>query len=151
MRRIIHALLAGSLAFGLVAASASGATFVLTLQDVVRVGTVDAAASVTFVDRVCDSPYEIFWELEGLEIVGFSAYRDPEPEPDEGLAFCAGQPFNLQISDGMGGWLEPALSSPNPKVTDAQGGIMRALFEEPIQFYDGDQVRLVIGPEAATY
>jgi hypothetical protein len=149
MRRIIHAVLAGTLAFGLVAASASSATFGLTLEPVVRVGTVDAAASVVFIDRVCDGTYEIFWELDGLTIVGFSAYREPEPDPDDGLAFCANQPFVLQISDGSGGWVEAEVET--DKFTDEWGGILGARFVEGIQFSEGDQVRLVIGPEAATY
>lgn len=153
MHRIIRALLAGSLAFGLVAASASGATFGLTLAPVVRAGTIDAVASVAFVDRVCDGTYEIFWELDGLTIVGFSAYREPVPPPDEGLAFCAGQPFALYVTDP--GWAESWIwfEVSTDKFTDAQGGIVGARFLEleGIQFNDGDQVRLVIGPEAGTY
>jgi hypothetical protein len=151
MRKVIHAVLAGTLTFGIIAAAASSATFGLTLEDVVRVGTVDAAASVVFVDRVCDGEYEIFWELDGTTIIGFSAYREPGVDPDDGLAFCANQPFVLQVSDGMGGWVEAEVATDT--FTDEHGGILAARFMDPggIRFEDGDQVRLIIGPEAATY
>lgn len=156
MRRVIHALLAGSLTFGVIAASASGATFGLTIEDIVRVATGAAAASVTVLERVCDGVYDILWETEGGTIVGFSAYRESDLVPDDGLEFCAEQPFVLQISDGMDGWIwkdtvdfanEPYL------FTDENGGILGARFVEfgGIQFDDGDQVRLVIGPDAATF
>jgi hypothetical protein len=151
MRRVMKALLAGSLTFGVIAAAASGATFGLTIEDIVRVGTVDRAASVTFVERVCDGDYEIFWERDGATIIGFSAYRESASDPDDGLAFCANQPFVLQISDGMDGWVEEEVST--SKVTDEMGGILAARFLAlgGIQFDHGDQVRLVIGPEAATF
>jgi len=153
MRRLIHALLVGSLAFGLVAAAASGATMGLVLEDVIRVGTGDARATVNVIERACEGDYEIFWEYaaDGVTIQGFSAYRTPEDEPDAGLAFCAGRSFVLQLSDGMGGWIELDVSTGT--LTDENGGILGARFSalEGIQFEDGDEVRLVIGPEAATY
>jgi len=153
MRRIVHALLVGSLAFGLVAAAASGATMGLVLEDVVRVGTGDARATVNVTERPCEGDYEIFWEYapDGVTIQGFSAYRTPEEDPDEGLAFCANQSFVLQISDQMGGWVE--LDVTTGTLTDANGGILGASFAatEGVWFEDGDQVRLVIGPAAATY
>jgi hypothetical protein len=153
MRRLIHALLVGSLAFGLVAAAASGATMGLVLEDVIRVGTGDARATVNVIERACEGAYEIFWEYaeDSVTILGFSAYRTPEDEPDEGLAFCAGRSFVLQLSDGMGGWIELDVSTST--LTDENGGILGARFStlEGIQFEDGDEVRLVIGPEAATY
>ncbi len=160
MRRVIHAILAGSLTFGVVAAAASGATFGLTIEDIVRVGTGAAAASVTVVERECDGVYEIFWETDGATIIGFSAYRDselvPDDGPDDGLAFCAGQPFVLQVSDGMDGWIWKETVDFNNEpflLTDENGGILAAKFVEigGIQFDDGDQVRLVIGPDAATF
>lgn len=155
MRRVIHALLAGSLTFGVLAAAASGATFGLTIEDIVRVGTGAAEASVTFVERECDGVYEIFWETDGAAIIGFSAYRESALGPDDGLAFCAGQPFVLQVSYGTGGWIWKETVDFNNEpylLTDENGGILAAKFvESGIQFDDGDQVRLVIGPEAVTF
>jgi hypothetical protein len=151
MRRLMKALVGGSLVFGLVAAAASAATFGLTIEDVVRAGTSDRAAAVTFVEQVCDGDYEIFWESEDATIIGFSAYPDTESGTEAGLAFCAEQPFVLQISDGIGGWVVEEVST--SKFTDAMGGILGARFlaDGGIQFDDGDEVRLVIGPDAATF
>jgi len=153
MRRIVHALLVGSLAFGLVAAAASGATMGLVLEDVIRVGTGDARATVNVIERACEGDYDIFWDYaaDGETIQGFSAYRTPQEEPDEGLTFCAGRSFVLQVSDGMGGWIE--LEVTTSTLTDENGGIQGALFSavEGVRFEDGDEVRLVIGPQAATY
>jgi len=153
MRRIIHALLAGSLTFGLVAAVASGVSLGLTVEDVIRVGTGDARATVSVIERTCEGDYEIFWSYasDGVTITGFSASYTPTSDPDEGLAFCANQAFVLQVSDGMGGFVEAEVST--SKFTDENGGILGASFLAPegLRLEEGDEVRLIIGPEAATY
>jgi len=160
MRRIIQAVLVGSLAFGLVAAAASGASLGLTLQDVIRIGTFDETAEVSVAWNQCEGFYAIEWEIEGESIVGFSATRTTEDDPDDTLEFCANQVYRLVVNefvpadpddgqefDAWGG----AVYVPTVDDQTDEDGNIEATFEEPFDLRDRDEVTLLIGPEAATY
>jgi len=153
MRKLIQALIGGSLAFGLVAAVASGTSFNLTVSDIVATGTANAIATIAADYEYCDGDYELEWEYTGSIITGFTAIRTPNNDPDDRLPRCAGQPFSLEVSFGGGDeafvWIE--LSSPDPSVTDINGDIINAVIQDPdgLQLSDWDEVRLTIGPDAS--
>jgi len=151
MRRAIHALLAGSLAFGLIAAAASSATFGLTLQDIVRAGTSEASAELVVGYAGCEGAYHIEWVFEDDVIIGFSATRTIE-DPDETLVYCANQPFQLLVSAFLDEETRAALVpvSTVEDETDDNGDIA-ATFLDPLDAGDRDEIVLLIGPEAATY
>jgi hypothetical protein len=158
MRRAVPALLTGSLAFGLIAAAASSATFGLTLQSVVRLGTFDETAELVVISNSCEGEYLIEWDVDGAEIRGFSAQRTVD-DPDDSLEFCAGQPFALLVSSFIpeelndladeDGWGPIAQVPTNERETDEQGEIV-ATFVDPFDPGDRDEITLLIGPRAAT-
>jgi hypothetical protein len=140
MRRVINAVLVGSLAFGLVAAAAAGASLgSLTVDDIVRIGTGDATANLVVEEVVCDADYAIEWDVSGSTITGFSAAITIGMVEVE---FCADQPFVLQIDA-----VEVASGQ-----TEADGSIAPVSFGSSIEIPDdAAPVRLIIGPEAATF
>lgn len=150
MRQIIRALLVGSLAFGLIAAAASGATFGITLQDIVRTETSDASADLVVDFASCEGSYHIEWEIEGGDITGFTATRaEEDPDPH-----CANQSFQLFVSrlegvdeDGAPAWGRILPVDTEEDKTDANGNIT-ATFMEPFDAGDRDEISLAIGPEA---
>jgi hypothetical protein len=155
MRRVIRALLVGSLAFGLVAAAASGASLGLTLQDVIRVGTFAEFAEVSVSFEECEGGYLIEWDIEGQSILGFTATRTTDADPDVTLEFCAGQPYQLAVSrydadnEEWGAFVYVATSDDNENRSDGDGDIA-ATFDETFELQDRDEVALYIGPEAGT-
>jgi hypothetical protein len=156
MRRVIRALLVGSLAFGLVAAAASGASLGLTLQDVIRVGTFDQSADVSVIFEECEGEYLIEWDIEGQSILGFTATRNSDADPDDSLEFCAEQPYRLAVSrydadsEEWGRFDYVATSDDNENLTDGSGDITATFDDEDFDLQDGDEVMLLIGPEAET-
>jgi len=155
MRRVIRALLVGSLAFGLVAASASGASLGLTLQEVIRIGTFAEFAEVSVSFEECEGAYAIEWDIDGESILGFTATRTTDADPDATLEFCADQPYRFAVSrfdadtEVWGMFVYVATSDDNGNRSDGNGGIT-ATFDETFDLQDRDDVALYIGPEADT-
>lgn len=148
IRQAIRALLAGSLAFGLIAAAASGATFGLTVQDIVRIGTSEASAELVVEFAGCEGTYHIEWQMDGDDISGFTATRADDDEDDP---LCANQSFRLLLSAFIDEdtWSALVAVPTLEDETDADGNIT-ATFVEPFDPGDRDEIVLVIGPGAAT-
>jgi len=155
MRRVIRALLVASLAFGLVAAAASGASLGLTLQEVLRVGTFAEFAEVVVSFEQCEGEYAIEWDIDGQSILGFTATRTTDADPDDTLEFCADQPYRLAVSrfdadnEEWDLFVYVATSDDNGNRSDGNGDIT-ATFDETFDLQDRDEVALYIGPEADT-
>lgn len=152
MRRLLKALVGGSLVFGLVAAAASAATFGLTLEDVIRIGWFEESAEVVVVWQRCEGAYEIAWTIEGEDVLGFVATRFAS-DPDVTLSFCAEQPFALFVSSFLPDydyetWTQLVNVPTVEKETDERGDIV-ATFVEPFDPGERDEVTLLVGPEAA--
>lgn len=152
MRQVIRALLAGSLAFGLIAAAASSATFGLTVQDIIRTETSEAAAELVVAYVSCQGSYHIEWVVEDGGIVGFTAEL-AEEDP-----YCANQSFQLFVSrldgedeDGFPSWGPFLPVSTDEDKTDSSGNIEATFTVPPFDVDDGDEISLVIGPEAPEF
>lgn len=152
MRRVMKALVGGSLVFGLVAAAASAATFGLTLEDVIRIGWFEETAEVVVVWQRCEGDYQIAWTIDGQDVLGFVATRSAS-DPDETLGFCAEQPFALFVSSFLPDEDEDAwtqmVNVPTIETETDERGDIAATFVEPFEPGERDEVTLLVGPEAA--
>jgi hypothetical protein len=142
MRRLISPLLLGSFAFGLLSASAVSAGFTIaSVGAIATSGTANATAEVTVTVELCDGTYDINWVNSEANLVSYTAVRTPpEGDVDPGLAFCAGQPYELSKTG------EVILDS---GTTDETGGIDRDFEGMEPTLEDGDVITLTIGPDAA--
>jgi len=132
MRTITNGLVAGSLAFGLVAAAATGTAFTLNAAGIP--GTDKATALLNA--EYCDGTYEIEWVTSSGALTGFTATRTAPAAEDTNLEYCAEMPYELTIA-GM---------SESTGITDQDGNISDTLSSPLVT--DNDEVALEIGPDA---
>jgi hypothetical protein len=97
LRPLARTVVAGSLAFALVAAAASGTAFsVNSVQGI----AVTAAASGSVDTDPCTGAYDITWTVSSGNIVGIEAVRiPPSTVSDPGLVFCADMPYAILVAD----------------------------------------------------
>lgn len=145
MRRMIPTLVAGSLAFGLVAAVAVDTGFSLSTGGLKNPGTAEAVGTVAVTVELCDGLYEITWEGTGEDVTGFAFVRTPPPgDADPGLEYCAVMPYMIQVVDG-----DTDGRTIHEGVTDEFGGASHEFDGMNPAFTDGETIRLKIGPGAA--
>ena len=96
-RAFVRTLVAGSLAFALVAASASGTAFsVNAVQSV----PVTASAPASLETHPCTGAFDVIWSVSSGEIVGVRTSRIPTSSlSDPGLRFCLDMPYAILIAE----------------------------------------------------
>jgi len=157
LRPLARTVVAGSLAFALVAAAASGTAFsVNSVQGI----AVTAAASGSVDTDPCTGAYDITWTVSSGNIVGIEAVRiPPSTVSDPGLVFCADMPYAILVADRddvVDADGEFDLSSEDWRVewtgtTDSVTGSIDASSTAPtsgpLQLAVGTAVQLAIGPD----
>ena len=158
-RPVARAVVAASLAFGLVAAAASGTAFSVNSVEGIAVAS---SASGSFDVQPCDGAFDVTWTVVSGEIVGVRAVRvAPSSLSDPGLKYCADMPYAILVADrddvefpsgsgefdlGHASWVVEWTG-----VTDASTGSIDASSTEPVsgplQLAVGTAVQLAIGPD----
>ena len=145
MKRTTYAVLAGSFAFGLTAAAATGVAF--TISSVQNVPGTDSDTEIISTTS-CDGTYAIEWTIDqNGYVTAFTATRTaPSPEDPNG-SFCESVPAEITVSrSGMD------LSS-YYGTTDASGNFSGSFDNSSITNVSfiaaaSDVVKLEIGPNA---
>lgn len=139
MKRTTYAILAGSLAFGLTAAAATGVAF--TISSVQNVPGTDSDTEVVATSS-CTGTYDITWTINAFGYAtAFTATRTaPTPDPDG--SFCKGVPAYLSITrSGM-------LMDSATGTTDETTGNFTGSLSNSVIMSANDTVELEIGPNA---
>ena len=156
-RPFVRTLVAGALAFALVAAAASGTAFTVnTVQGV----AVASAATGSLETHPCTGAYDIRWSVSSGEIVGVRAVRLPTSLiRDFGLEYCLDMPYAVLIaerdavvrSDGSFDFTHDDWSVEWTGVTHPVNGSIDASStlpaSAPLVLSEGMAVQLAIGPD----
>lgn len=141
MKRTTYAVLAGSFAFGLTAAAATGVAF--TISSVQNVPGTDFDTEI-IATTSCDGTYAVEWTIDQYGFVtAFTATRTaPSPEDPNG-SYCESVPASITVSRS-GSPLSSYYGS-----TDSSGNFA-GTFDGQSTFIAAanDEVKLEIGPNA---
>jgi hypothetical protein len=143
MKRTTYAILAGSLAFGLTAAAASGVAF--TIGTVQNVPGTDSDTEVIATSS-CTGTYNVTWTIDSNGYVtGYTATRvAPDPDPD--IAYCLGVPAYIEVRSSDGGTIRDS----GYGTTDGTTGDFTGTFANTFIAQATDVVELEIGPNAGS-